>query len=374
MQGASLSYRAAHPRAFLCGSTAMALAALMLAAGCALGPDYHRPGAPAVDRYMAEPLPARTASAEIKGGEAQAFVRGIDIPAQWWTLFHSKALNNLIERAIKANPDLEAAQAALRVAQENVYAQRGAFFPSISAGFNPTRQKIPDALTSPLASNSNLYSLHTAQVSVAYTLDVFGGLRRQLESLKAQEDFQRFQLEAAYLTLTSNVVAGAVQEAGLRGQIAAIKRIVEIQTRALELLRQQYGLGQIAEADVVAQEAALAQTQTTLPPLEKQLAQQRDLLARLAGGYPGDALAEQFELSLLDLPQDLPVTLPARLVEQRPDVRAAEEQLHAASADIGVAVANRLPNITLSADVGSAATAISRLFTPGTGFWAWQVT
>ena len=166
----------------------------------------------------------------------------------------------------------------MRVAQENVYAQRGAFFPSISAGFNPTRQKIPDALTSPLASNSNLYSLHTAQVSVAYTLDVFGGLRRQLESLKAQEDFQRFQLEAAYLTLTSNVVAGAVQEAGLRGQIAAIKRIVEIQTRALELLRQQYGLGQIAEADVVAQEAALAQTQTTLPPLEKQLAQQRDLL------------------------------------------------------------------------------------------------
>ena len=165
------------------------------------------------------------------------------------------------------------------------------------------------------------------------------------------------------------MVAGAVQEAGLRGQIAAIKRIVEIQTRALELLRQQYGLGQIAEADVVAQEAALAQTQTTLPPLEKQLAQQRDLLARLAGGYPGDALAEQFELSLLDLPQDLPVTLPARLVEQRPDVRAAEEQLHAASADIGVAVANRLPNIALSADVGSAATAISRLFTPGTGFW-----
>jgi len=346
---------------------AAALVAATLATGCAVGPDFYKPDAPSVSRYTPEPLPARTASTEIKGGAAQTFVEGMDIPAQWWTLFRSKALNELIERAIKANPDLEAVQAALRVAWENVYAQRGAFFPAVSGSFNPTRQKIPDVLASPLASgNSNVYSLHTAQVSVAYTVDVFGGLRRQVESLKAQADSQRFQLEAAYLTLTSNVVASAIQEGGLRGQIAATKRIIEIQTRSLELLRRQHTLGQIAQADVVAQEAALAQTQTMLPPLEKQLAQQRNLLARLAGGYPSEAFAGQFEL----LPLELPVSLPSRLVAQRPDVRAAEELLHSASADIGVAVANRLPNITLSADIGSSATAFSELFSGGTGFWA----
>jgi NodT family efflux transporter outer membrane factor (OMF) lipoprotein len=335
-----------------------------------VGPDFHRPAAPGVDRYTASGLPARTTSADVKGGEAQAFVQDRDIPGQWWTLFHSKALNDLIGQALKANPDLEAAQAALRGAWENVYAQQGAFFPSVEANFNPTRQKIARSLTSPLTSNSNLYSLHTAQVSVAYTIDVFGGTRRQVESLAAQADSQRFQLEAAYLTLTSNVVAGAIEEAALRGQIAAVKRIIEIQSQSLELLRRQYALGQIAQADVVAQEAALAQTQTTLPPLEKQLAQQRDLLARLAGRFPSETLVETFDLSSLELPQELPLSLPSKLVAQRPDVRSAEEQLHTACAEIGVAVANRLPNITLSADLGSVATQVGQLFTPGTGFWA----
>ncbi len=284
---------------FLC--FALPFVVLLLAAGCAVGPDFHSPAAPGVDRYTSEPLPARTASASVKGGEAQAFVP-TDIPGEWWTLFHSKALDELIEQALKANPDLEAAQAALRGAWENVYAQRGAYLPGVEVNFNPTRQKIADSLTSPLASNSSLYSLHTAQVSVGYTIDAFGGMRRQVESLKASADFQRFQLEAAYLTLTSNVVTGAIEEAALRGQIAAAKRIIEVQSQSLDLLRRQYGLGQIAEAEVVAQEAALAQTQATLPPLEKQLAQQRDLLARLAGRFPSETLAEKFDLSSLDLP------------------------------------------------------------------------
>ena len=191
-----------------------------------------------------------------------------------------------------------------------------------------------------------------------------------MESLKAQADSQRFQLEATYLTLTSNVVAAAVQEAALRGQIAATKRIIEIQSQSLELLQRQYALGQVASSDVAAQEAALAQSQATLPPLEKQLAQQRDLLARLVGRFPSETIAEEFELSSLQLPQELPVSLPSKLVAQRPDVRSAEEQLHSASAEIGVSIANRLPNITLSANVGSSATAISQLFTSGTGFWA----
>ena len=342
----------------------------ILLSGCAVGPDFQRPTAPDVDRYTRQPLPEQTASVEVKGGEAQRFVHDMDIPGQWWTLFHSKPLNDLIEQALKANPDLEAAQAALRGAWENVYAQQGAFFPSIEANFTPTRQKVSGELTSPLANNSFMFNLHTAQVAVGYVPDVFGGTRRQVESLKAQADFQRFQLEAAYLTLTSNVVAVAVQEAALRGQIEATRKIIEFQSKSLGLLKRQHELGQIAAADVVAQEAALAQAQAMMPPLEKQLAQQRDLLARLAGRFPSETHAEEFELSSLQLPQDLPVSLPSKLVEQRPDVRSAEEQLHSASAGIGVSIANRLPNITLSANAGSTATAISQLFTSGTGFWA----
>ena len=339
-------------------------------AGCAVGPDFQRPSAPTVDGYTQHPLPTQTATVEVKGGEAQRFVQDMDIPGQWWTLFHSKPLNDLIEQALKANPDVEAAQAALRGARENVYAQQGAFFPSVEASFNPTRQKTAGVLTSPLANNNYTYSLHTAQVAAAYAPDVFGGTRRQVESLKAQADSQHFQLEATYLTLTSNVVAAAVQEAALRGQIAATKQIIDIQSKSLELLKRQHELGQIATADVVTQEAALAQVQAMLPPLEKQLTQQRDLLARLAGRFPSESLLEEFELSALQLPQELPVSLPSKLVEQRPDVRSAEEQLHAASAEIGVSIANRLPNITLSANAGSSAIAINQLFTPGTGFWA----
>jgi NodT family efflux transporter outer membrane factor (OMF) lipoprotein len=323
-----------------------------------------------VARYTPQPLPSQTASTEVKGGEAQRLVDGMDIPGQWWALFRSQPLNDLIEQALKANPDLEAAQAALRGARENVFAQQGAYFPSVEASFNPTRQKVAGILGSPVADGGNIFSLHTAQVAVAYTPDLFGGTRRQVESLKAQAESQRFQVEATYLTLTSNVVAAAVEEAALRGQIAATRKIIEIQGRSLELLQRQYALGQIAVADVAAQEAALAQSQAALPPLEKQLAQQRDLLARLVGRFPSEEMAERFDLASLELPRELPVSLPAKLVAQRPDVRSAEELLHAASAEIGVNVANRLPNITLSANLGSTATAIGELFTAGTGFWS----
>jgi NodT family efflux transporter outer membrane factor (OMF) lipoprotein len=190
-----------------------------------------------------------------------------------------------------------------------------------------------------------------------------------VESLKAQEENQRFMLEATYLTLTSNVVAAAVQEASLRGQIAATEETIQIEANLLGILHKQLDLGQVAGADVAAQEAALAQAQLALPSLQKQLAQQRDLLTALAGRVPSDEVAERFELAMLDLPLDLPVSLPAKLVDQRPDVRAAEAAMHAASAEIGVAVAARLPQISLTGQVGSSANEFSRLFTPGNNFW-----
>jgi NodT family efflux transporter outer membrane factor (OMF) lipoprotein len=343
---------------------------LTLVAGCAVGPDFQRPAAPAVDGYAREPLPAKTAAAEIAGGEEQRFVLDKDIPEQWWTLFQSPQLNALIEKALKTNPTLVAAQAALRQAMELVYAQQGAFFPTLQAGFVPSRQRTSNALSSPLSTNQLLYNLFTTQVTVGFTPDVFGGNRRQVESLQAQADFQRFQLQAAYVTLTSNVVSAAMQEASLRAQIAAEKGIIEIITNSLALVRQQFELGYAARIDLAAQEVALAQAEQALPPLQRQLAQNRDLLIALAGSFPSDDLEARFDLTTLQLPQELPVSLPSKLVEQRPDVRAAEEQMHAASAAIGVAVANRLPQFTISAAYGGTATQFAQMFAHGNPFWS----
>jgi NodT family efflux transporter outer membrane factor (OMF) lipoprotein len=339
--------------------------------GCAVGPDFERPAAPDVEGYSRDPLAAKTATAGITGGEEQRLVQDLDIPGQWWTLFHSEALNTLIEQALKNNPTLPAAEAALRLAWENVYAAEGAFFPTAVASYSPSRNKTATGVTFTAASSGKpWFTLHTAQVIVTYAPDVFGGTRREVESLMATAEFQRFQLEAAYLTLTSNVVAAAVMEAALRGQIAATEEIIKIETQALDILRKQLELGQVAGGDVAAVEATLAQAQATLPPLQKQLAVQRDLLTALIGRLPSQEPTEKFELASLQLPTDLPVSLPSKLVEQRPDIQSAEAQLHAASASIGVAVAAMLPQFTLTANGGTVANQIGQLFiTPETAFW-----
>jgi NodT family efflux transporter outer membrane factor (OMF) lipoprotein len=336
--------------------------------GCAVGPDFMRPDPPATDRYTADPLPVQTASASVAGGAPQRFVDR-DIPAEWWALFHSPALDALIREALQANPNLAAAEAALRQARELRKAGEGAFFPLVQAGFNASRNKTGSQLSPNTASGALYYNQYTAQLGVSYVPDVFGATRRTVEGLLAQEDAQRFQLEAAYLTLTSGLVAAAIGEAELRDQIAATEEIIRTQRESLDILHRQKTLGQAAGADVAAQEAALAQAEATLPPLQKQLAQQRDLLAVLLGRLPSDQPGAKFQLASLQLPQDLPLSLPSRLVEQRPDIRAAEESLHAASAAIGVAIANMLPQINLTGNLGTTALTIGSLFGPGTAFW-----
>jgi NodT family efflux transporter outer membrane factor (OMF) lipoprotein len=345
------------------------LAAALLLVGCELGPDFERPAPPAATGYDPGPFSARTVSAPIAGGETQHFVQGLDIPGQWWTLFRSPALNALVEQAIAANPTLPAAQAALRQAWENVYAEQGSLFPNIAAGFSPSRSKSAASLAPVPSSNILYYSLFTPQVTVSFAPDVFGGTRRQIESLAASAESQRFQLAATYLTLTSNVVAAAIQEASLRGQIAAAEKIVKTDSEGLDILHHQFQLGQVAGADVAAQEAALAQAQAMLPPLQKQLAIERDLLTALIGHFPNDQPAQKFDLASLHLPQELPVTLPSKLVDQRPDVRAAEAQLHAASAEIGVAIAARMPQFSLTGNAGATALAFDSLVAPGNVFW-----
>jgi len=347
----------------------MALTALTLLTSCAVGPNFKKPVAPEVKGYTPSPLSTTSGTMNVAGGEPQRFLSGGDIPGEWWTLFHSRPLNALIERSLKNNPDLKAAQAALSVAKENMLAQKGVYFPSIAGSFSASRQKT-SAVISPTPSSGALYfNLYTPQVSVSYVPDVFGLNRRTVESLNAQTEQARFALMATHITLSANVAAAAIQEASLREQIAATRELIAISTNMLQILRTQFARGSASRLDVAAQESQLAQVTSTLPPLLKQLAQQRNLLAALSGSFPSQGLAEEFELSSLQLPQDLPLSLPSQLVAQRPDVRQAEANLHVASAQIGIAVANRLPNITLTANAGTVALAASQMFAGGAGFW-----
>jgi NodT family efflux transporter outer membrane factor (OMF) lipoprotein len=346
-----------------------ASSALMLSAGCAVGPNFKKPAAPAVGSYTATPLRTTTGVRNVAGGEAQRFVQGLDIPGEWWTLFHSQPLNDLIERSLTNNPDLKAAQAALAAARENYLAQKGAFWPSADASFSASRNRTSEEISPTPASGALYFDLFTPQVSVSYVPDVFGLNRRTIESLRAQAEQARFAWAATYITLSANVVAAAIQEASLRAQIDATRRLIDVNSNMVQILRNQFDKGYTSRLALAAQESQLAQEKAALPPLLKQLAQQRDQLAVLAGGFPDENLPEKFELASLQLPEELPVSLPSQLVEQRPDVRQAEENLHAASAQIGIAIANRLPNITLTANAGTMALEAGQMFADGSGFW-----
>ncbi|HEX4120877.1 MAG TPA: efflux transporter outer membrane subunit [Verrucomicrobiae bacterium] len=343
--------------------------ALLAVAGCAVGPNFKRPAPPPTNSYVAKPLQTTASTTNVAGGESQRFVEGLDIPGQWWGLFHSEPLNELIKRSITNNPDLKAAQEALVVAQENVKAQRGGFYPNISGSFAASHQRQSSFISPTPNANVFEYSLFTPQLSVSYSPDVWGLNRRTLESAKAQEQSARYQMLATYLTLSANVVVAAIQEASLRAQIETTRELIGISSNVIDIVQYQYTKGYASGLDIAAQQSQLAQVAATLPPLLKQLAQQRDLLAVLAGDYPSTQSGDLFDLSKLKLPVELPVTVPSRLVEQRPDILQAEQNLHAASAQIGVAIANRLPNIALTADAGSTALSIDKLFQSGSGFW-----
>jgi len=340
-----------------------------LLAAC-VGPNFKRPAPPSVERYTSGELPKETASASGAGGAAQKFLAEAEVPRNWWTLFQCPQLDQLVLQALRANPEVLSAQAALRQAQENTAAQIGSFFPLVQGSFDATRNRDPTGVLQPnLASGATVYNLFTPQVTVSYTPDIFGANRRQVESLAAQAEAQRFQLDATYLTLTANVVAAAIQDAALRAQIEATKRVIGLEQQSLDVLKRELELGAVAGADVYALEAALAQFEATLPPLNRQLETTRDQLAALTGHLPADYEPLTLQLDQLTLPEDLPLGLPSKLVERRPDVRAAEAQLHAATANVGVSIANLLPQFTITGDIGSTASLMSDLFKPGTGFW-----
>jgi NodT family efflux transporter outer membrane factor (OMF) lipoprotein len=349
----------------------IAVALPAVVAACAVGPNFKRPVPPDAPGYGSAPQ-SQTTATDGADGEAQHFVAGMDIPNQWWTLFRSPQLDRMVEQALKASPDVGAAQAALRQAHELYLAQWTSFFPVVDGNFSAIRAKNAlGTIANPtsLPQTNPYYNLYTAQLSVSYLPDVFGATRRQVEIAKAQADSSRFQLEATYLTLSSNVVVTAIQEASLRGQIAATMRLLELEHQLTGFVQQQRLLGTASDLDVLSQQTLEAQTAQSLPPLQKQLGQTRDELTALLGRLPSDEPQETFALDELTLPIELPASLPSNLVEHRPDVRLAEENLHMAGAAVGVAIADLLPQFAISGNVGSSALTLGTLFSPYTGFW-----
>jgi NodT family efflux transporter outer membrane factor (OMF) lipoprotein len=350
---------------------ALALAATTFLAGCVVGPDFAAPAPPTFTQVTTAPLPTTTTSAATTGGAAQHLDIGRDIEGEWWTMFHSPRIAALVAQALAANPSIAAAQSTLRQAKENTRAEQGAFFPSLSASTSAEREKI-SAVSAGLPAGTNVAPLSVvgASLSVSYNPDVFGGVRRTVEQLEAQADYQRFELEATYLSLAANVVTTALNEASLQGQIDATNEIIRIYRDELAVTQRRLDLGGVTRADVLTQQSNLAAAIATLPPLLKQRDQQRNRLANYLGAAPSQISGPPLDLAALTLPADLPVSLPSAIVAQRPDIRAAEATLHAATANVGIATANMLPTITLSGSYGGQNSSFGNLFTPAGLIWS----
>lgn len=345
------------------------LPSTILQTSCMVGPNFHSPTPPKVKRFTETPLPKKTASAPSSGGQSQTFITDKDIPLLWWELFHSPEINQLIRTGLTHSPNLAAASAALRQAQENLKVQIGnSMFPSIDVTDMMQTQRYSGAqIGSP--NESLIFTLYYTSFNLSYTLDVFGGARRQIEALRAQVDYQQFQVIAAYLTLTSNIVTSAIAVASYQAQIEATQELIQAQQGLLNVLNNQFRLGAVSKENVLTQQTLLEQSKATLPPLQKSLSQAKHTLTTLIGTYP-EAHLPVIRLDRLKLPGALPVSLPSNLVRQRPDVRASEALLHQACAQVGVATANLFPQFTINANEGWLGTTFSGLYTAKNNVWS----
>ena len=349
----------------------LAVSLLGILAACAVGPDFKQPDAPKVGTLTEKPLPAKLATTpDVPGGSEQTLVESKDIPAKWWELFKSPELDVLIRKALEQNPNLAAADAALRAAKENVSAQIGGqYFPKIGGNASATREQLPYAVYG-LPRGDPIYDLYNTTVNISYVPDFFGRARRTVENARAQAEISQYQLEGAYLNLTSNLVTSAVREAQLRAQYQATKEILEAQTYFANIIKQQLEIGSVSKVDLTSQLALVASSQAELLVYEKNVAFARNQLAALTGEFPGSAVIKGFNLSDLHLPDQLPLSLPSSLVRQRPDILAAESVMKSTNALVGVATANLLPQITLSGAEGSAALTTGALFGPTAALWS----
>ncbi len=338
-------------------SAALAVAVLP---GCAVGPNYTKPATPTPPRFTEQALPAAT---------DQALAQGADVDGAWWRAFRSPKLTALVDLALRQNPSLEAAQQTLHQAQEVTLAQEGSFLPSLSGQLSRQRLRESGAQLG-VPGITEQFSLYSAQLNVSYTFDVWGLNRRSVQSDEARAAYQRFELEAAANMLAANTASAVINAAALAAEIRAEQALVAAEQRLLATVQSQFQLGAATGTDVATQESQLAQTQALVVPLQTQLAQTRDQISAYIGRVPAEAELPEFALQDFTLPGTLPVSLPSSLVAQRPDIRAAEAQLQQATADLGVAIANRLPQITLTGSLGSSPASFYQLFTPGTGAYA----
>jgi NodT family efflux transporter outer membrane factor (OMF) lipoprotein len=339
---------------------------VLLLSGCAVGPDYVRPQPPAVTQYTQGQEPIQTIAA---AGQAQQFDYGEAIAADWWQVFNSPQLNEVIKEAVAQNRNLAAAEARLRQSQDLLRAGYGVFFPQETASFGAVRQKFSPVQFG-IGTQGSTFSLFTPQVSATYLLDLFGGQRRHVEDLAAQVDYQGYTAQATYITLLGNVINAAIAQVAYQAQIDATEQIIAVVKEQLLITETQATAGTVPYASVVSLQTQLASTEASLPPLRQNLDKTNHLLAALVGRTPGQWTPPRLALKDITLPRKLPVTLPSELVRRRPDVLAAEAQLHSASAKIGVATAALLPNITLSADLGKNISDLTKLFGAAGQFWS----
>ena len=311
------------------------VAVLAVLGGCALGPDFQPPAPPAGEHVLADAAGAATAPALTADGATQRFARDADLPGAWWQGFGSADVDALVAQALAHSPGLVAAQATLRQSQDSLRAGYGVFFPQLGASVGVARQSELVNLGKGMQS-THPYNLGTFGANVAYVPDLFGGQRRAVEALGAHVDLQRYEVLASYLSLTSNVVNTAIARAGYAAQRAALLDIVRVQDEQLRLARLQFDAGVAPYAAVLGVQAQQAGNAAALAALEQRLDQSAHLLAQLCGQAPADFAAPAVALEQLALPAQLPDTVPAMLARHRPDILAAQAQLHEASAQIGV--------------------------------------
>ena len=333
------------------------VAGLVMVAGCTVGPRYRAPAAPTLTSYTPQPLPAETASGESPAGNAQRFNQSAAIPVDWWSAFQSPELNAMVAQALKNSPTLEQATARLKQAQEEVNARTGATkYPAVTGNASVTEEQLNLAALGVPFPNPSPFTLLNGSVAVSYALDVWGANRRAIEGLKAQRDYEAWQLEGARLMLAGNVVAAAIRQAEVRKDVEVTRQLLAVEQKELKITEERERAGGASEADVRSQKTLVAQTEAAIPPLELQLDTIDDQLAALMGLSPAEAKVAGISLDALHLPEELPLTVPSELVRQRPDIRAAEALLHEASANVGVATANELPQIVLTGSGGGLGT------------------
>lgn len=339
--------------------------------GCAaVGPDWQRPGVKTGQGYDPSAMPPSAMRAASSGAVAQSVRIGRDIPGDWWTLFHSPAINDLVQQALHNNPDIDAAQATLRQARELALAERGSGLPALIASLGSSRQQEPQSYQVGSRTPALLYNDQSARLDLSYVPDFWGSYRRSVEEARAQVDYQHFQLEAAYLAISAGVVTTAIQWASVQQQIEAQEQLIDFAKKQLDTVQHQFELGATTGSDVATQRAQVAQAYTVLMPLRTQRDIQRHQLAAYLGKTPADTQLPDIDFDALSLPGDLPLSLPSSLIAQRPDVRAAEALWHAQTAALGVDVAQRLPQITLSVAYGSDSSELGGLFSPTNVLWS----